>query len=65
MNNPPYILTLRAMQATVAELHRLADALVNELEDSPLIGDESSAGDNARAALDGARAWRARVESGA
>lgn len=54
----------KQMAHAATELHRLADELVNELEGTPIIEADSAAGDNARAALENARAWRARIEQG-
>lgn len=53
----------RAMQRAVSALHSAADDLVTYLEGTPILEEDSPAGDNARAALDGARAWRAVMES--
>lgn len=59
-----YVKLQRAMERAVQDLHRTADELVNELEGSELIERDDPNGDNARAALEGARAWRSRIEEG-
>lgn len=49
------------MKAAVTQLQRAADDLANYLEEHPdLVGlsDDTAVGDNSRAALAGARAWR-------
>lgn len=55
----------RAMERAAHDLHQAADALVNHLEDSPILTADTSEGDDSRAALDIARAWRALVEESA
>jgi hypothetical protein len=54
----------RRLERAVQDLHQSADALVNALEGSPDLVADSAAGDNARAAYEGARRWRSLVESG-
>lgn len=55
---------LNRMAKAVRELHEYADAVVTELDGKPILKEDSAAGDNARAALDNATAWRARIEQG-
>jgi hypothetical protein len=54
----------RAMARAARDLHGAADALVNELEGSPLLAADTAEGDGARAAYESAHKWRARMESG-
>jgi hypothetical protein len=55
----------RQMGHTVRALHEWADATVNQLEGNPILDADTAEADEARAALENARAWRARVEAGA
>lgn len=54
----------QSMQQAVTALHKAADELVCYLEDRPaMLERDDYYGDNARAALSGARAWRSMIES--
>lgn len=52
----------RQMGLCARNLHHWADETVNRLEGQPIIAADSAEGDEARAALDNARAMRARME---
>lgn len=58
----------RQMAEAARALHETADGLVTYLESSTemqrILKLDNAAGDNARAALDNARKWRARIEQG-
>lgn len=54
----------RRMAESARLLHYHADALVNELQASTLLREDTAAGDEARAALENARRWRCRMEAG-
>jgi len=58
----------RRMAAAARQLHETADGLVTYLESSAemqrVLKLDNVAGDNARAALENARKWRARMEQG-
>lgn len=63
MTDPRFIQLQRNMVAAVTQLHGAADELVNELEGNPLLDADSALGDEARATLTSARAWRSMIES--
>lgn len=54
----------KQMAQCARDLHKWADETVNELEGHPILEADTAEGDEARAALHNARAWRAVIEGG-
>ena len=62
--DPRIIGAQRYMAKAASDLHYYADLIVTELDGKPILEEDGAAGDEARAAHENARAWRALVEEG-